>query len=152
MTWTDAEIDKYIDSSFKLVETTQNKLEKEFNLGHFEQWSLNQEKAELTFSSPSKPQVSCKVFALGTYASGYWQWAWASASLDETFVSKSKIMQKLGTSSGLNLFESPAFKADESMPWELAGMALQEIGGIGVYRCSSTSSDLFVIIESIASQ
>ncbi|MBL4638194.1 MAG: hypothetical protein JKY76_02415 [Proteobacteria bacterium] len=152
MTWTDAEIDKYIDSSFKLVETTQNKLEKEFNLGHFEQWSLNQEKAELTFSSSSKAQVTCKIFALGTYANGYWQWAWASSSLVDSFANKSKIMQKLGTVSGLNLFESAAFPADESMTWELAGMALKEIGGIGVYRCSSTSSDLFVIIESITSK
>ena len=58
-------------------------------------------------------------------------------------------MRKLGPLSGLDVFENEAFKADENMPWEIAGMALKEIGGLGVYRCPSKSSELFVIIDGI---
>jgi len=151
MTWTDAEIDEYVESSFKLLETVQDKLEKEFKLGHFDQWYMNQEKAELTFSNSSSSQVTCKVYALGTYGNGHWKWAWANSSLLDSFSNKSKIMQKLGSVSGLEIFELETFEADENMPWEICGMALKEIGGLGVYRCPSNTSGLFVIIESITS-
>ena len=151
MAWIDEQIDEYVESSFSLLESAQEKLEKEYGLGHFNRWDLDQEKEELTFSSSSGPEVICKVYALGSYGKGYWKWAWANSSLIEKFSSKSQIMRKLGTLSGLDIFENEAFEADENMPWEIAGMALKEIGGLGVYRCPSNSSDLFVVIENITS-
>jgi len=151
MTWTDEQIDKYVEDSFNLLEAVQGKLEVEFGLGHFERWDLDQEKDELTFSDSSGPAIVCKVYALGTYGNGYWKWAWANSSLVDSFSNKSKIMRKLGPLSGLDIFVNEAFEADENMPWEIAGMALKEIGGVGVYRCPSKSSELFVVIESITS-
>lgn len=151
MTWTDAQFDEYVADSFNLLESVQDKLEKEYGLGHFERWDLDQEKRELTFSNSSGPNITCKVYALGTYANGGWKWAWANSSLLKSFSNKSKNMQKLGLLSGLGVFELEVFEADESMPWEIAGMALKEIGGIGVYRCPSKSSELFVVIEDITS-
>jgi len=85
MTWTDAQIDEYVAESFKLLESVQGKLEKEFGLGHFERWDLDQESKDLTFSDSSGPAVTCKVYALGTYGSGFWTWAWANSSLLESF-------------------------------------------------------------------
>jgi hypothetical protein len=151
MTWTDAQIDEYVAESFKLLESVQGKLEKEFGLGHFERWDLDQESKDLTFSNSSGPAVTCKVYALGTYGSGFWKWAWANSSLLESFSIKSRKMKKLGPTSGLDVFELESFEADENMPWEISGMALKEIGGLGVYRCPSKTSELFVVIESITS-
>jgi Family of unknown function (DUF6882) len=151
MVWTDAQIDEYVEDSLNLLESLQDKLEIEYGLGHFERWDLDQEKEQLTFSNSSGPEMICKVSALGTYGNGYWKWAWANSSLVDSFSCKSKIMRKLGPLSGLEVFENEAFEADENMPWEIAGMALKEIGGLGIYCCPSESSELFVVIESITS-
>ena len=88
---------------------------------------------------------------LGTPGGGYWKWAWASSSLVEKFANKSRVMRTLAPLSGLEFFDLEAFEADENMAWEIAGMALKETGGIGIYRCPSKSSDLFVVIERVAS-
>jgi len=152
MTWSDEQIDQYVEDSYALIEAAQAKLEEEYGLGHFERWDLDQEKAELVFSNASGPEIVCKVFALGTYGGGFWKWAWANDSLLKSFSEKSTQLQKLGAVTGLDVFEQEAFEADEDMPWEISGMALKEIGGLGVYRCPAKSSGLFVVIEDIASR
>jgi len=151
MAWTDAQIDEYVAGAFKLLESVQDQLEKEYGFGHFERWDLDQESRNLTLSNSSGSAVTCKVYALGTYGGGFWKWAWANSSLLDGFSRKSNEMKKLASIIGLDVFEAESFEADENMPWEIAGMALKEIGGLGVYRCPSKQSELFVLIESITS-
>ena len=55
MTWTDEQIDEYVEDSFNLLESMQDKLEKEYGLGHFERWDLDQEKGRAYFFKFFRP-------------------------------------------------------------------------------------------------
>lgn len=151
MTWTDEQIDRYVEDSFQFLEDAQDRLQKDFGIGHYDRWDLDQETAALNFSDSSRPTLHCTVYALGTFGSGIWKWAWSNPSLGDSFSATSKQMRELADKSGLEIFELDSFEADESMPWEICGMALREIGGLGVYRCPAKTSDLFVVITKVSS-
>ena len=151
MAWSEEQFDQYVEEAYALIESAQSKLEQQYGLGHFERWDLDQTTEKLVFSNSSGPAVTCNVYALGTYGGGIWKWAWANDSILPSFSQKSRGLKKLASLSGMDVFELEAFEADESMPWEISGMALKEIGGLGVYSCPSKSSSLFVVIDRVAS-
>ena len=151
MTWTDEQTDQYVEDSFQFLEEAQDRLQKDFSIGQYRHWNLDQETSVLSFIDSSRPTLYCSAYALGTFGGGVWKWAWSNSSLIDSFSSTSRKMQKLGAQSGLDIFEMDAFEADENMPWEICGMALREIGGLGVYRCPTKTSDLFVVITTVSS-
>lgn len=151
MTWTDEQIDRYVEDSVQLLEEAQDRLQKDFGIGHYDRWDLDQETSALSFRDSNRPPLNCSVYALGTFGGGVWKWAWSNSSMIDSFSNTSKKMRELAAKSGLDIFEMDAFEADENMPWEICGMALTEIGGLGVYRCPAQTSDLFVVITAVSS-
>lgn len=151
MTWTDEQIDRYVEDSFQFLEEAQDRLQKDFGIGQYNRWDLDQETSALSFSDLNRPTLHCSVYALGTFGGGVWKWAWSNPSLIDSFSSTSRKMRELAAQSGLDIFEKDEFEADENMPWEICGMALREIGGLGVYRCPAKTSDLFVVITTVSS-
>lgn len=149
MSWTDAQIDAYFDDCFSKLESAQAALERRFNIGHYPRWNIDQTRGELIFSDEIATRLTCAVFALGTHGGEQWKWAWANPSILDAFSCKSRELQSLATETGLEIFQMNGFAAEEHMPWQLCGIALDRLGGMGVYRCPSSSADLYVIISDI---
>src|SRR5688572_12372966 len=120
-----------------------------YGIGQYEQWSLDQPRGTLEFLRDSRIALSCPIIALGSFTAGSWKWAWANDSLLPQLTAESAKLKALKERTGMEIFEMASFEATNEMPWELSGMALRELGGLGAYRCPSRASDLFVIIKEV---
>jgi hypothetical protein len=146
---TDAEFDRYVAESVDLFRSSAERMNNEYDIGQYEQWNLDQSRATLEFLRDSRIALSCRIIALGSYTSGSWKWAWANDSLLPQIAADSTKPKALKEKTGMDIFEMATFEATSEMPWEIAGMALREIGGLGIYRCPSRASDLFVLIKEV---
>ncbi|WP_420590066.1 DUF6882 domain-containing protein [Bacterioplanoides sp.] len=150
--WSDDQIDSYVDLCMDQMEKAQEKLQTEFNFGSFERFDFDIPNRALIFSSSGQPQLKCEIcFICSTQeSSGSLQWAWGNKSLPEDLTSDSLGLKILSEESGLEIFSLPVWEASEQEGWEMASIALNRLGGIGVYRCPAGDSNLFVLIKSVA--
>ena len=148
---TEEEFDTYVDRCFELVETQNALLVEKYGLGKFDSWSLDQTENVLSFSDGTHRDIAFKVDAIGSLSKDNWLWAWANTSLTENIREASNRMISLFDETGYEIFRMQRFKADETMAWELSGMALDLIGGLGTYRCPSSESHLFVVVREVLS-
>ena len=150
--WSDNQIDSYVDQCMKDMEALQDKLQAEFGFGSFERFDFDVPNGALIFSSGGQPKLRCEIcFICSTQESlGTLQWAWANKSLPEDLTSESLHLKAMSEVTGLEIFSMPVWEASEQEGWEMAAIALKKLGGIGVYRCPTGDSVLFVLIKSVA--
>ncbi|MGY0218745.1 DUF6882 domain-containing protein [Endozoicomonadaceae bacterium StTr2] len=149
--WSDDQIDSYVDLCMDQMEKVQEKLQAEFGFGSFERFDFDVPNRALIFSSNGKPKLQCEIcFICSTQeSSGTLQWAWANKSLPEDLTSDSLGLKILSEETGLGIFSMPVWKASEQEGWEMASIALNRLGGIGIYSYPTGDSNLFVLIKSV---
>jgi len=81
----DSEYNALLRECMSEVEGKNQILSKEYGLGSFERWDIDQEVGELGFSNQGDPKLVCEVVILGSYSnvSETWLWGWANESLLE---------------------------------------------------------------------
>ena len=149
MAMTNDQFDAFVADSVRLVQETAGALNSRYGIGDFNKWDLDQESATLVFSNDSKKRAVCSVAAIGSIAKGAWRWAWANSSILPPLSVESSKLKALAETTGMDIFSNESLVIDDDMPWELCGMALKELGGLGVYRCGTSEPSLFVIIKSV---
>ena len=96
-------------------------------------------------------RVEAEVTNIGSFSTtgGTWKWAWANSSVVSPLRAKSDKLRELGELTGMSVFRSELFEADEDMPWEIAAMCVHHLGALGCYCGPAKNLEVYFAIDKI---
>ncbi|BEP94104.1 hypothetical protein KW843_21535 [Acidovorax sp. sif1233] len=146
----DAWVDAVTESHQALV-GKQDALETDHGISRFERWDYDQVQGTLTFSHAGVPRLVADIEFIGSISrtSGTWLWAWANFHNDPQVVARIPAVWEWGDERGFAPLTVPRWEADETDGWELAGVAAQVLGALGVYRAPTQNGFLFMALMSL---
>lgn len=120
------------------------------NINDYPRWDYYQESAQLVFSGSERPDLVADVEFVGTLstASDTWMWSWANFSLLEPVRSRIEAVRDFGEEHGYPLLTVPKWKAYLQDGWHMTALALDVLGGMGVYRAPSDNGFIFMVVMS----
>lgn len=147
----DLQFQQYIDNCFADLESKQDYLEEQFGFSAFEDYQYDFDKEEMYFINGGKIKETATIVPIGSFNSktGTWVWAWANDAFPEALRKKSKQFKELEKITGSNLFSHISAEIDETMSWEIAGMALNLLNGDGVYCNSTDNTQYFYVVSNM---
>ena len=139
---TEEEFHAFLDLASEELRAKQDVLREQHGFGTFHRWWFEQERAALQFfDKDDRLLLEADVTSIGSYAPSTktFKWAWANASVLPALRDKARPIRELEATTGLELFRlEEAFEVDgEGMAWELAAMAVKQLGALGAYRAPS---------------
>ena len=87
---------------------------------------------------------------IGSFSSSTntWLWAWANFSILEPLREGVKNVRDLGDANRFPRLTTPKWKATEEDGWQMAAVAAQAMGALGVYRVPTSYGFAFIAIMS----
>jgi hypothetical protein len=149
---TDKQFDAFVAQAVRALEQKQDLLTDTYGLGKYEEFWFDQSTGVLQFKDATGcVQSEATVTPIGSYSqkSRTWQWAWANDSLAEMLRKKAEELKLLYDLTGFEVFQTSVFKADEQMAWELAAMAVHQLGSLGCYRIPTGRLHVFLSIDQV---
>lgn len=133
----------YIDACVAVLEQKQAALLAQFNMGKQARWWFDPAQSLLSlYNDPkAKIDISAQVVVLGSYCAedSTWLWGFANTTLTAQQRAACTPVQALAERFGVEDFSlAEAFAIDPGMAWELAAMACETLGLMGVYRTSGS--------------
>ena len=148
---TDEEFQNFLDACFRELETKQQKLIDEFDIGSFQKFEFDFEKAEIYFLNDGLVEVQANIIPIGSFnsESSTWMWAWANEGFPQDLRTKAAQLRQLEEKTGFEIFGNEMSEIDEDMTWEIAGMALSMLNLQGVYRGPVNNTQYFYAIDNV---
>ena len=143
---TDEEFDAFLAKVQDELESKQAELNSTYGLGEMKRWWFEQQDAKLQFFDRNdRLAVEADVIGIGSFSSksSSWKWAWSNPTFIPELRERALPLKQLEAFTGFDLFGNEgAFSiAGEAMAWELAAMAVHQLGALGCYRAPASSSD-----------
>jgi hypothetical protein len=151
---TDEDFDDFVEHATDELERKQDFLTASHGLGQYESLWFDGMTGTLQFKdADAHVRVEASVTPIGSFSekSGTWQWAWANRSVVESLRQKSEKLKELHDITGMDVFMTPTFEADEKTAWEIAAMAVSHLACMGCYRIPTEHLYVFLGIDSIES-
>lgn len=150
----DTPYDELLACAVANLKTVNNRAIDEHGFGSFDRWDLDQEEGILRFYDPeNQVRIATPVVLLGTYSqvSGTWLWGWANESLREPLTKPLEAVRKFGEERRIEDLTERKTACDESEAWGLAAVAMQILGGQGVYRGPAGKGYTFILMKELTS-
>ncbi len=143
---TDEEFDNFLAKVNDELESKQAELNSTYGLGEMKRWWFDQQSAKLQFFDVNdRLAVEADVVGIGSFSpkSSSWKWAWSNPTFLPELREKALPLKRLEVFTGFDLFgnEGTFSIAGESMAWELAAMAVHQLGALGCYRAPAPVLD-----------
>jgi len=143
---TDEEFDAFLAKVNDELESKQAELNSTHGLGEMKRWWFEQEAAKLQFFDRNdRLAVEADVVGIGSFSSksSSWKWAWSNPYFTPELREKALPLKRLETLTGFDLFGNDGTFSicGEAMAWELAAMAVHQLGAQGCYRAPGSSPD-----------
>lgn len=137
-----------VTRSVTALSRKQALLESSMHLGQHQRWDWDQEQAQLIFSNDGTPAVICDIAFVGSIstASNTWLWSWANFSLMDAARAPMESVREFGEESDFPKLMVPKWQADEADGWEMAAVAAEVMGALGVYRAPVDRGFTFLVI------
>jgi len=150
----DSEYNDLLRECMSKIEEKNQALVKEFSLGSFEQWGINQEVGELVFSSQGVPKLLCEVVILGSYSnvSETCLWGWANQSLLENLTKETFKVKEYGLKLGISDLIDSKTEVTETEAWDLGSYACRILGGKGLYKGPTGNGFILMMLTSLRKQ
>lgn len=148
---TDEEFDDFLGKCYQELVEKQSLLLDNYSLGEYEDFWFSQITETLQFKNAEEVELEFVVVPIGSWSdkSNSWMWAWANNSTPEEFKSKSVCFKDLAEHTGLDVFSTEAFEADESTAHELTAMAVHHIDAMGMYIVPSNNLKTFLALMKV---
>lgn len=149
---TDDEFDTFVEQAVEQLQRKQDQLTESNRLGTYPDFWFQQETGTLQFKeSDGTVALEATIIPIGSFStrSMTWQWSWANQSVIGPLREKAESLKGLFDLTGINIFQTPTFEADEEMAWELAAMSVRYLESLGCYRMPMDHLMVFVAIETI---
>lgn len=133
----------YIDSCVAALEQKQAALVARYNMGNHARWWFDPTQNQLALYNDPKVKIDlqAEVIVLGSFdpEERTWLWGFANPTLNSAQQAASRAVQMLTGRFGVEDFSlEDRFEIDPGMAWELAAMACETLGLLGVYRTSGS--------------
>jgi len=143
---TDEEFDAFLAKVNDELESKQAELNSTYGLGEMKRWWFEQEAAKLQFFDRNdRLAAEADVVGIGSFSSksSSWKWAWSNPSFTPELREKALPLKRLEALTGFDLFgnDGTFSISGEAMAWELAAMAVHQLGALGCYRAPGSSPD-----------
>lgn len=152
---TDDEFEQFLAQAKSELDRKQHSLEQTHGLGGHARWAFDQHEGRLQFlDQHGAIQLSADVVIIGSFvaASNSWRWAWANETIMPNLRAQSEALKALAQHTSMDLFaQQQTFVIDgEGMAWELAAMAVKQLGALGCYRGPSANGQTAVFFALMA--
>jgi hypothetical protein len=132
----------HLDHCVAQLQAKQAFLQSQYGLGQQARWWFDQSRGELLFYNDPQTAIDwvAQVVVIGSFAPGEstWKWGYANASLTAEQRDACSGVRLLSTLTGvLDFDQEEPFEVSPEMAWELAAVAVEHLGLLGVYRAPS---------------
>ena len=148
--------DWYSDWLHKAVHELQAKndrVESEFNIGHWENWFYDLEEGTIVFSDGDEPKVIAKIQVIGSTSTRAknWLWAWGNCSIPEAMTVDARQTKAFGEEHGIEDLTRSYVNDDdfEALGWELTAVATRLANTVGAYRPSGERGAIYLVYKDI---
>lgn len=133
------------------LKSLQAELHKQYNIDSYENWWYDQHTGLFTFSTGGEKELNFKYVEVGTFSekSATWMWAWHNESILDKARKPSEAIKEFGGTHCFEKLTTGTFESDEYDAWEFAAIALELLGGKGVYRPVSEKLKHFFILQEL---
>jgi hypothetical protein len=149
--WSSASVGAYLGRCRARFQTAQAELARGYGIEVFDGYRHEPEAGRLDFLAGETVALSFHVLPLGYWspAAQTWRWAWDIPSLPSAAARKLAPLARLAGDRHWPFFDGPQYKACLEDAWFSAMLALDVLGGQGVYRTSGTP-EMFLLLTSLA--
>jgi hypothetical protein len=126
----------------------QNTLIKEYDLGSFDEYWLDQTTETLQFKNEGKVELEFPIIEIGSWSANKntWMWAWANNSVTDSLRKKAERLKELTKITNNLAFETEAFEAEEIIAHELTALAVHHFDAIGMYIAPFETLKVFLAL------
>jgi hypothetical protein len=150
---TDPEFDAFLAARVEAFERKQDDLRGRYGLGTHARWDYDQPSGRLRFlNAAGRTVVEAAVTPISTWsaAADTWQWEWANPAIVEPGRSQAARLRALyDATDGLECFHAELFDCDEVQAWQLAALAVGQLGAEGCYAGPAGVAVVFLAIDRI---
>jgi hypothetical protein len=124
-----------------------------FQIGQAD-WQLDQERGEITFTSPKGLMATAPAQIAGSYNTddGTWLWAWDNPSVEPALMAHAKIVRQYGSKRKIEELTTRKLKITEEKAWELAALTCKLGNYQGVYRGPAGPTLVFITFGEVKLQ
>ncbi|MER8693504.1 hypothetical protein NKI77_03825 [Mesorhizobium opportunistum] len=144
------------DEAIEQLNAKNDRLEKDFQLGHWSRYDYDMTTGRLLFSKERAVKVIAEIQIAGSTSAkaDSWLWAWANSNLPDDVLSDAKLVRSFGEKNSIDeLTQSYVRDADndlEVLGWELTAAAVRICDALGAYRSPrGEGGALFLILKSV---
>ncbi|TJV07234.1 MAG: hypothetical protein E5Y12_01775 [Mesorhizobium sp.] len=144
------------DEAIEQLNAKNDRLEKDFQLGHWSRYDYDIETRRLLFSKGDEIKVTAEVQIAGSTSikSQSWLWAWANSNWPDDVMVDAKLVRSFGETNSVDeLAQSSVTDVDDDLKvlgWELSAVAVRICDALGAYRSPSGEGEArFYIIKAI---
>jgi len=143
--------DEFLADAMNYLKSQQQRLEKEFRLGHWERWFYDQKSGTITFSSAGEAGVIADMQVVGSTSnsSGTWLWSWDNPSILPDVKNKILEVRAYGAEHGFERLTDPKWLGDEYDGWEMTAVTAFILKADGGYRAPGDNGALFLVMENV---
>ena len=149
--WSSASIGTYLGRCRDRFQTAQAELTRGYGIEAFDGYRYEPEAGRLDFLAGETVALAFHVVPLGHWSplGLTWRWAWDVASTPSAALGKLAPLARLARDPHWPFFDGPQYKACLDNAWFSAMLALDVLGGQGVYRTSETP-EMFLLLTGLA--
>lgn len=148
--WTLANVSVYVDQCQGRFEAAQAELEKAYGIGTFDGYLYDPAAERLELLTGDTVKLSFEVLPIGSWSKPAltWCWAWDDSALPEALARKLAPLASLAQDDQWIFYDRSQYKARSEDAWFMAALALDRLGGLGIYCCPEEPR-LFLLLTAL---
>lgn len=141
----------FVDECSEELDAKQDEMFAEYDLEGLDDWKLDLDAGQLTFSKEETPRVLATVEVVGSIStvSDTWLWSWAHFGIADSVKASTLTVRRFGESRGFLHLTVPKWPADEADAWNMSAVAAHLLNARGLYRIPGETGFTYVLITDI---
>lgn len=142
---------KFLEQSTEDFKKNAEKTNKDYNIGSYSRWDVDQETGELIFSENGVSKVIAKVQIAGSYSklSHTWKWSWDNKTVYDLMKKDMGQVKDYGEKNQFKELTTPIFQCEEDYAWVMTAAAGSVLKAKGAYRGPIDSGYAYFLIMDI---
>ena len=147
----DGAFNRLMDEAVAYLNTRQDALRSEFDLGSFKKYDWHQDTGQLIFSRDDRMQLVADFQFVGGVStrSDTWLWSWANPSILEPVKQRLRRVRAFGEEHRYLKLACARWPAREADGWDMTAVAAYLLQASGAYRSPSDYGFSFLVITDI---
>ena len=146
-----AAFEALVQESMTYLQSRQDRLFAEYDLGGYGRYDWDQETGVLSFSRDGHVHLVADFQMVGSTStiSNTWLWSWANPSTDELVKHRVRKVRAFGEDQRYLKLASARWPAEEVDGWEMTAIAARLLNAVGAYRTRDEHGCQFLVMTNI---